>query len=104
MKWNSRAIMWPCKDCGCEVAPVRNGKRHTWGVNDKLWKQAGRKLQGKGPFGTGGFLWWTCFVARLESRRGRPFEPHEVVVRSGGYSTNVWVSKKRMAQMAPAPA
>jgi len=44
-RWNSRAIMWPCKDCGCEVAPVRNGKRHTWGVNDKLWKQAGMKLQ-----------------------------------------------------------
>jgi len=50
-RWNSRAIMWPCKDCGCDVSPVRDGKR--WGVSDKVWKQAGMKPQGKRPFGTG---------------------------------------------------
>src|SRR5262249_13241715 len=36
--WNSRAVCWPCKDCGCEVSPVRNGWRLTWGVKDRIWK------------------------------------------------------------------
>jgi hypothetical protein len=67
-RFNSRAIVWPCKDCGAEVSPVKNGMRHTWGVRDRVWKKAGMKLQGSRPLGIGEFL---C-VACLEARLGRP--------------------------------
>jgi hypothetical protein len=90
-RWNSRAIIWPCKDCGCDVAPVRNGKRRTWSVSDKAWKQAGMKTQGKRPLGTGEFLCWECFVRRFESRMGRPLEHEDCLP---GYGTQRWVSKK----------
>lgn len=83
--------MWPCKDCGREVAPVINGKRHTWGVSDKIWKQVGMKPQGRRPFGTGEFLCWKCLETRFESRMGRPLEPLEIFP---GYGTQRWVSKK----------
>jgi hypothetical protein len=66
--FNSRGVLWPCHDCGCEVSPVRNGKRSTWGVRDAVWKQAGMKPQGKRPLGSGEFLCIGC----LEDRLGRP--------------------------------
>lgn len=64
-KWNSRAVRWPCKDCGREVSPVRGGWRMTWGVKDGVWKRAGMKAQGKRPFGSGEFLCQECLEARL---------------------------------------
>jgi hypothetical protein len=87
-RWNSRAIRWPCKDCGCEVAPVRDGKRFTWTVSDRTWKQAGMKAQGKRPIGSGEFLCFHC----LESRLGRKLT---LADHKGGYTTFVWVSRRQ---------
>jgi hypothetical protein len=86
--WNSRAIRWPCKDCGCEVAPVRRGMRHTWGVRDEIWKEAGMKLQGRTPMGFGEFLCMPC----LNKRLGRKLSWRDL---SGGYSTHVPVTRKK---------
>ena len=58
--WNSRAVLWPCKDCGRDVSPVRRGYRETWGVKDALWKSAGMK--------SSDFLCTEC----LRKRLGRP--------------------------------
>jgi len=83
--WNSRAVLWPCKDCGCEVSPVRQGIRTTWRVSDKLWKKAGMKPQGRSPLGTGEFLCIACLAVRIG--RGVDF--------MGGYSTHMPVSRKQ---------
>jgi hypothetical protein len=88
-RWNSRAIMWPCKDCGCEVSPVRDGKRSTWTVSDRTWKEAGMKAQGKRPLGSGEFLCLHC----LESRLGRKLTLADHM--GGGYSTFTSVSRRQ---------
>jgi hypothetical protein len=87
-KWNSRAVLWPCKDCGCEVSPVRNGMRVTWSVSDKTWKAAGMKPQGKRTLGTGEFLCFDCLSDRLTARRGRGWEYW------GGHTKKMPVSRK----------
>jgi hypothetical protein len=63
--FNSRGVLWPCFDCGHEVAPVIKGMRNTWGVHDKVWKKAGMKAQGRRPLGTGEFLCAACLSGRL---------------------------------------
>src|ERR1700704_2997083 len=85
-QWNSRAILWPCKDCGCDVAPVRNGKRSTWGVKDKVWRAAGMRAQGETPLGSGEFLCIKCIKARL----GRALELWDFT-----YGTDTSVSRER---------
>jgi hypothetical protein len=79
--WNSRTILWPCKDCGCEIQPVRRGHRFTWHVSDKLWNSAGAKpgeLLCMGCFGKrigrtlsfGDFVWSTgSYISRKEFRK-----------------------------------
>jgi hypothetical protein len=89
--WDSRAILWPCKDCGCEVSPVRRGIRHTWKVRDDLWKAAGMKPQGKTPLGKGEFLCFDCFKKRL----GRPLSMQDYL---GGYTTHREVTRKQWRQ------
>jgi hypothetical protein len=93
-RWNSRAVLWPCKDCGCEVSPVRNGKRHTWGVKNEAWKEAGMKVT-KHHF-TGEYLCFPCMVARIERRRGRKLGDMDCMrlYFPGGYTTTRWVSRK----------
>jgi hypothetical protein len=58
--WNSRAVLWPCEDCGCDVAPVIKGWRMQWLAKDTLWNKGGARH----------FL---C-VACLETRLGRPLK------------------------------
>jgi hypothetical protein len=80
--WNSRAVLWPCKDCGCEVATVRRGRRFTWGVKDGLWKKAGMKPDE--------FLCQRCLAARI----GRPLE-----LKDYNYMTYVWFPRWRWRRM-----
>ena len=87
-RWNSRGVMWPCKDCGCEVSPVRDGKRLTWKVSDRTWRKAGMKAQGKRPIGTGEFLCFGC----LEDRLGRELTLLDYM---GGYTTHLTVSRRQ---------
>jgi hypothetical protein len=84
-RWNSRAINWPCKDCGCEVAPVIDGKRYTWGVHDAVWAAAGMRPQGGTPLGCGEFL---C-IDHLSKRLGR-----DLAFTDFTYSTSMVVGRK----------
>jgi hypothetical protein len=61
-KWNSRAILWPCMDCGREIQPVRDGKRVTWFVSDELWKSQGLTKND--------LLCLECFEKRLGRKLG----------------------------------
>src|SRR5262245_29667276 len=90
-RWNSRAVLWPCKDCGCDVSPVKNGKRHTWGVRNEVWKEAGMKVS-KHHF-TGEYLCWDCMLVRIERCRGRKLDVMDQV-RLHNYTTASWVSRK----------
>jgi hypothetical protein len=94
-RWNSRAVLWPCKDCGHEVSPVINGKRHTWGVSNALWKEAGMRV-GKSHW-TGEYLCWNCLRARIEARRGHKPTDFELL-SCVGYSTNMSVSRKQWSR------
>jgi hypothetical protein len=94
-RWDSRAVLWPCKDCGCEVSPVVKGKRHTWGLKDKTWKATGMKAQGKTPLGQGEFLCIKCTEARL----GRQLE-----LKDYSYTTNMPVSREQWRRWARAQA
>ena len=94
--WNSRAVLWPCKDCGCEVSPVRQGMRITWCISDKLWKKAGMKPQGRRPLGTGEFLCIGC----LEARIGRALTVADFM---GGYTTRITVRRKQWRRWLTTP-
>jgi hypothetical protein len=78
-----------CKDCGCEVSPVRRGMRHTWGISDKLWKKVGMKPQGNTPFGLGEFFCIDCLRKRLGPKA------FEKAFQSGGYTTHLPVTRKQ---------
>jgi hypothetical protein len=90
-RWNSRGVLWPCKDCGGEVSPVRDGVHFTWFVLDKTWRQAGMKPQGSTPLGQGEFLCIECLDVRLLARRGYGYIPEQDY--EGG--TNFPVSRKQ---------